>query len=65
MRFLQKLLGVLFFGVFTVGREETFAEKLTVWPMPNKFNLLEFEYTFDILLPKPGQYAHMVDKFPR
>ena len=51
MRFTKTLLGVLFLVLFSVAREETFTEKLTVWPMPNKFNLLEFEYAFEILLP--------------
>ena len=33
--------------------------------MPNRFNLLEFEYTFDIPMPETGQSATVVDKFPR
>ena len=42
---------------------ETLNEKLVIWPLPNRFNLLQFQYEFDIPLTRSG--FQTVDKFPR
>ena len=42
---------------------ETLSEKLVVWPLPNRFNLLQFQYEFDIPLTQSN--FQTVDKFPR
>ena len=42
--------------------KETLDEKLTIWPMPNRYNLLQFEYSFTIPLESDNI---TVDKFPR
>ena len=39
------------------------SEKLTIWPMPNRFNLLHFQYDFSIPLVQSNFVT--VDKFPR
>ena len=50
----------------STNEKETFDEKLVIWPMPNGFSLLQFEYDFQIpLVNNAAEDLLVVDKFPR
>jgi len=40
-----KISAILLLGA---AAKETYSERLNLWPLPNNFNLLEFQFEFNI-----------------
>ena len=45
-------------------KEERFEERLSIWPMLNGFNLVDFEFTFEVDYRDDGELVTL-DRFPR
>ena len=52
-------------GITSGKVKERFDERLTIWPMQNGFNLLEFEYDFLVDFSTSDRTLYALDKFPR
>ena len=52
--------------VTAVSKDEKFDERLSIWPMLNGFNLIDFEFTYEVDFSDVGSDSlTSLDKFPR
>ena len=52
--------------VFAASKDDKFDERLTIWPMLNGFNLIDFEFTYEVdFSDLKSESLTSLDKFPR
>lgn len=52
--------------VTAASKDEKFDERLSIWPMLNGFNLIDFEFTYEVDFSDVGSDSlTSLDKFPR
>lgn len=51
--------------VSTNSQYKTFYESLDIYPMPNNFSLINFDFEFEIAKNKGSSQMKNIDKFPK